>query len=732
MGLGGLTRDSIVGLNNLVHDDDDDGQGNYGGNSNEYEHQGHRRNLSLNNGSKSFGVTSGNAGHCGDFLFIDGQLQESQNRPAEQSVALTSLNDCGKETGRPQRQSSFQGQPGRPTASSSASPRVAAEAHSGTTAAYQFHYEDYTDYYAEDFAPYNYDYDYGYDGFAEGRGEEGEGKNIFCCLFAPWLAKARPETIDRDEGEGNKADALQSAPDLQNEATLQQQQQQQQATSSIDDSSSKSDMEIEESKRTQNESSVVAPSSLALALAHPSSAATTPSKATAKATAPTLESQHSSISETTSGSDEEKKEAEQDKQSDDHPTGPKQIKSILKVKRALHTIDDASNGKSGNKNGLSTTPTSKDGKRHLFPTYEPKKSHGNGSDNSSQESSEKSIHFNPMARVLTIPSRKDIPFSQKRDIWWQKTDYDEFKKTGRIISKAMECGGSEIWLNSSNAWGNRQQSKQLQDSIKTNEGTTTASAASAVSDEEYNQALRKYGINDEKKDDAINDNDDTNDAESDATINGNKWWCKFGHSRRGLEHIASNEEGKARQQSVLLAIRMVLEEQRRQRTLRTKDPNKLRTVAIQYTSWARDLALAAGTADAEAVKTNFDVAAKSRAHYFAKKWNTASSSSSSSSSTSMLSSSPSTGFAGYSVDWNAVGGGVARAVTSQILDENTHARKKAISSNTTEHHRRPLNGDSDHVDTISKKAKGFSGGGGGNDDMSAVLTGMGASRMVKA
>jgi len=111
MGLGGLTRDSIVGLNNLVHDDDDDGQGNYGGNSNEYEHQGHRRNLSLNNGSKSFGVTSGNAGHCGDFLFIDGQLQESQSQPAEQSVALTSLNDCGKETGRPQRQSSFQGQP---------------------------------------------------------------------------------------------------------------------------------------------------------------------------------------------------------------------------------------------------------------------------------------------------------------------------------------------------------------------------------------------------------------------------------------------------------------------------------------------------------------------------------------------------------------------------------------------------------------------------------------------
>ncbi len=520
--------------------------------------------------------------------------------------------------------------------------------------------------------------------------------------------------------EANQSDEVECARDVHDDAT--EQQQKQQAASTMDGSSSKCDPKLEESTKitTECKFSTVSPSSAAAATA----------AITATSTTKNSECQDSTIPEIRAATNEEKKEDEQERSKEDRDerSGSKPIKSILKVKRAIHTIDDASTSNASNKNGSSTTPASKDGKRHLFPTYEPKKSQGHVSDDSSRDAPEHSIHFNPMARVLTIPSRKDIPFSQKRDIWWQKTDYDEFKKTGRIISKAMECGGSEIWLNSSNAWGNRQQSKQLQDSIKNRDGTATATAASAVSDEEYNQALRKYGVNEEKKDDGTNGDGNGNDSESDATINGNKWWCKFGHSRRGLEHIASNEEGKARQQSVLLAIRMVLEEQRRQRTLRTKDPGKLRTVAIQYTSWARDLALAAGAADAEAVKTNFDVAAKSRAHYFAKKWNT-----SSSSTTSLLSSSPSTGFAGISVDWNAVGGGVARAVTSQILDENTHARKNAIASNTVEHHhRRTLHGDSDHADTMSKKAKGFSGGGGGDTDMSAVLTGMGASRMVKA
>merc|ERR1712176_1034027 len=195
---------------------------------------------------------------------------------------------------------------------------------------------------------------------------------------------------------------------------------------------------------------------------------------------------------------------------------------------------------------------------------------------------------------------------------------------------AMECGGRDIWLASSNAWG-KKSSKQL---------SITGSSNSHGS--EYSRALSKY----------IRDDKEVEDSSS--STSGNKWWCKFGHSRRGLEHVVSSREGKARQQAVLLAVSKVMEEQQRQRKARTKDPNKLRNISLQYTSWARDLALAAGAADAEAVSSNFDQAAKTRAHYYAKKM---------------------TGSID-SFNHDAVGDGVVKAVTSQILDEFTHGKPK--------------------------------------------------------
>jgi len=245
----------------------------------------------------------------------------------------------------------------------------------------------------------------------------------------------------------------------------------------------------------------------------------------------------------------------------------------------------------------------------------------------------------------------------------------------------MECGGSEIWLASSNAWG-KSQSRQNTNKEKSSAGRNDS--------EEYNKALSKY-VGEDKED------DDGGDGF------GNKWWCKFGHSRRGLEHIASHSEGKARQQSVLLSIRMTLEEQRRQRATRTKDPNKLRNVAMQYTSWARDLALAAGTADAEAVSSNFHQAAKCRAHHFAKQLRV---------NTDL-----------YSAD---VGGGVAMAVTSQILDANTHngklTRKSEIGGRTLKDVTKDHEGSEA---SLSKRAKGFMPGAHSEISASAVLSGMG-------
>ena len=56
---------------------------------------------------------------------------------------------------------------------------------------------------------------------------------------------------------------------------------------------------------------------------------------------------------------------------------------------------------------------------------------------------------------------------------------------------------------------------------------------------------------------------------------GSKRWCKFGHSRRGLERIVSANEGRQRQKIVKASVSAVLEEQRRQRISR-RDCNNCR------------------------------------------------------------------------------------------------------------------------------------------------------------
>ena len=415
--------------------------------------------------------------------------------------------------------------------------------------------------------------------------------------------------------------------------------------------------------------------------------------------------------------EDEQQQDEEKNEGDESP--PQVVKGILKVRRcSIRSLNSVSSSLTKPKVETKKKDGHPPAKRHLFPTYEPKTtSHSNDPNATS-----KSVNWVPMARVLTIPSRKDIPLHQKAQVWWQRCDYDEFKKTGRIISKAMECGGSEIWLASSNAWGNRsakqaaQQKKQINspsspksvtqsDEKRSNSDMTITSSTSE--EDEYNKALSKYVPKEKELDESDKDNE-----------TGNKWWCKFGHSRRGLEHIASSSEGRARQQSVLLAIRMVMEEQKRQRASRTKDPNKLRNVAYQYTSWARDLALAGGSADAEAVSSGFDPKAASRAHHFAKRLNNGS--------TTSKSLHPSND------NDNLVKVGhthkVAAAVTSQILDANTHARpgtqpkKKAQSKSL---------GDiaADPDTSLSKRAKGYMPGEG-NVSAATIIAGMGNTSPV--
>ena len=716
MGLGGLTRDSIVGLNNLVKDDDDEPL--------------HSRRHSTDEGLTTSGSwntgTNNDENQC---MFLDGQ-----NSMQSQASFETSLNDgsnvvaaaVGASTPRSSAAVAAATSYNKVSATNSRSldsyrpsqgqispDKKSADGSSAAQAAhYQgFQYEGYTDYYSEDFSGYNYD-DYSSGGSGIGGGSR-ENKNIFCCLFAPWAQpqqqqqQGQPKAIEADDksevsmldGEHIEQGGEEAA------AVVQQKNEVAEPTPTLSPTPSLTEKipaakslgsgampppfpEPESSKLPD-----VSPSAQAASVTF----ASPQGQEEPKPTTPHMMSGSSlSTSPESCCFDEKKQEdgdletavkpdlqveittVEPEEEDEKENEGPPPIKSILKVRRcSAASLNGSGQGKKnntkGNKDTLTTSPSNV---RHLFPSYEPTKPHSAGG----EDGAAKKINFNPMARVLTIPSRKDIPLHQKAQVWWQRCDYDEFKKTGRIISKAMECGGSEIWLASSNAWGNRAARQSSPKAIKDNKGLER-------SEDEYNKALSKYIPNEEKKED------------EDSAFARNKWWCKFGHSRRGLEHIASSSEGRARQQSVVMAIRMVMEEQKRQRISRTKDPNKLRNVAMNYTSWARDLSLAAGTADAEAVASGFDPAAASRAKHFAKRLNI--------NPTSLHSSIPS----------DKIGGNVMSAVTSQILDANTHFKPK---KNKSDNKKLSL---SDHDNSLKFRAKGYIPGGGEAVSAAAVLTG---------
>ncbi len=210
-------------------------------------------------------------------------------------------------------------------------------------------------------------------------------------------------------------------------------------------------------------------------------------------------------------------------------------------------------------NGNAITGNSGTRRRSLFPSYEEKKPRTSNS-----------VIFSPMARVVTVKSRNDMSFDEKGDVWWQKNDYEDFRKTGRIITRAMLEGGGEVWL-------------------------TGGSSSSIASKKKKNE-------------DGSDSTDET----------GDKWWHKFGHSRRGLEHVVSFEEGRQRQMNVKTAIRAVLDEQARQKMYKREDAEKLRHVALHHTMWARDLALASGASDEDAVDQSFSEGRKSREFFLLK------------------------------------------------------------------------------------------------------------------
>ena len=120
---------------------------------------------------------------------------------------------------------------------------------------------------------------------------------------------------------------------------------------------------------------------------------------------------------------------------------------------------------------------------------------------------QKKVSFASKARVVVFQHRIDSPDDlgewDNAEIWWQKEDYREFRKVGELILTAVCEGDSDVWSS---------HYKELQ--------------------------------NEEDK---------------------KKWWHLLGHSSRGLEHVADVEEGDRRVQIVKDSMKVVFDEQRRQR-----------------------------------------------------------------------------------------------------------------------------------------------------------------------
>lgn len=191
------------------------------------------------------------------------------------------------------------------------------------------------------------------------------------------------------------------------------------------------------------------------------------------------------------------------------------------------------------------------------------------------------VHFSELKRVLRV--RKFTP-EEALEVWYQRADFDHFKNEMTLL--IQEGGASrklaEAWL----------------------EATPSGSQISeADSSEEEKEGADNAEPHSHNRRDSVN---------STGSGGSRAWWHDYDHSRRGLERYAS--PGQARQilKSYKVALTKVLNEQQRQRLLaclfipRAHDPEKIAEVYHEYTAWSRDLALAAGASDADAVRTNFD------------------------------------------------------------------------------------------------------------------------------
>ena len=170
----------------------------------------------------------------------------------------------------------------------------------------------------------------------------------------------------------------------------------------------------------------------------------------------------------------------------------------------------------------------------------------------------KYVRFNDVVDIVIFRSMSSMTKEEKSSVWWQTEDFNRFSGANALLSQPEEMKKAcQTWL---------------------------AGRQPALVDITIQQS--------------------------------SGWWHKYGDSRRGLEKYASSFQSVQILESYREAVQRVLEEQKRQRFWRRNDPEKLARVYSEYNAWSRDLALAAGASDADAVVSNFDDLRRKSREYF--------------------------------------------------------------------------------------------------------------------
>jgi len=235
--------------------------------------------------------------------------------------------------------------------------------------------------------------------------------------------------------------------------------------------------------------------------------------------------------------------------------------------------------------------------------------------NSKELKKEKCVSFSPYARCLKLEPQ-NLTDEEKGRLWWQKSDYEDSARVRNILSKEIldECG-SGVWFRSkcapscspsTTSYGVKKFNNNTKDATTTSkDGAMVGSSSSSTG---ANAPLH------------LCDHESESKSQEFYEMQG-KWWHEFGHSRRGLEHIVSVSEGQERHLNARSVIRSVLEEQKRQNIFLPKgyfDADKVRSVSLKQTQWARLLARASGESDADALKANFNELRRKPREYYLK------------------------------------------------------------------------------------------------------------------